>query len=302
MQVSTSTFFRNQSEQLQTLQTESANLQRKIATGKTIEGPSDDPIAFSDIGRLLNQIDNIDQFKRNITSANARLSTEETVLSQITTTVTRMQELAIYALSDTVNATDRKAMAHEVALLRDMLVDLANTKDPNGASLFGGFRNGDPTFIKDVSGKVDYVGDDSTIYTTIGNGIDVSVSSSGEDTFMRIPTKRAPRGESLFTIVQDMLQSLENGAAPNGSRDNLADALNHFTFRQTITGTRLSRLESQNNALDSNALSAKTILSQVQDTNIEDAVTQLKQKLLSLEAGQASFVKISELSLFNYLR
>jgi flagellar hook-associated protein 3 FlgL len=302
MQVSTSTFYRTQSEQLQNLQTESANLQKTIATGKNIEGPSEDPIAFSDIARMLNQLDNIEQYKRNITSASARLNMEENVLSQVTNTVTRMQELAIYALNDTLNSGDRKAMAHEVSLLRDMLVDLANTKDPNGAALFGGFRDTDQTFVKDVSGEVEYQGDDSVIYTTIGTEIDVSISSSGLDTFMRIPTRRAPTGEPLFKIVQDMLTDLENGNPPNGARDNLADAMDHFTFRQTITGTRLSRLETQNISLDQDALSAKSILSQVQDTNIEEAVTKLKQRLLSLEAGQASFVKISELSLFNYLR
>jgi flagellar hook-associated protein 3 FlgL len=44
------------------------------------------------------------------------------------------------------------------------------------------------------------------------------------------------------------------------------------------------------------------MLSGVQDTDIERVVSELKQKLLSLEASQASFVKIAELSLFNYLR
>jgi flagellar hook-associated protein 3 FlgL len=302
MQVSTSTFFRTQSEQLQTIQTESGDLQKKIATGKMIEGPSDDPIAFSDIARMLNQIDNINQFQRNIMSANGRLSMEENALSQAVSTVTRIQELSIYALSDTVNSSDRKAIANEISLLRDMLIDLANTKDANGAALFGGYKNADPVFVKDVSGRVDYFGDDNSIYTTIGNGIEVSINSSGLDTFMRIPTGRRPDGESIFTIVQDMLTSLEAGNAPTSIKNGLTDAINHLTQRQTITGTKLSRLQSQSDSLEKDAASAKTLLSQVQDTNIEDAVTKLKQKLMSLEAGQASFVKIAELTLFNYLR
>lgn len=302
MQVSTSTFFRTQTEQLQNLQIESGELQKKIATGKALESPSEDPIAFSDIARMLNQIDNIDQFKRNITSANSRLNMEENILAQTVSTVTRIQELGVYALSDTVNSSDRKAIANEVSLLRDMLIDLANTKDANGAALFGGFRNSDPIFVKDVSGRVDYLGDDNSIYTTIGNGINVSINSSGVDTFMRIPTGRRPEGESVFTIVQDMLKDLEAGNAPTTIKNGLTDAINHLTQRQTITGTKLSRLQAQSDSLEKDAVSAKTILSQVQDTNIEDAVTKLKQKLMSLEAGQASFVKISELSLFNYLR
>lgn len=302
MQVSTSTFYRTQSEQLQNLQSDSANLQRTIATGKAIEGPSEDPIAFSDIARMHNQLNNIEQFKRNITSANARLNMEDNALSQAVLTITRIQELAVYALNDTVNSSDRKAIANEVALLQDMLVDLANTKDANGAALFGGYRNADPVFIKDVSGNVEYFGDDNTIYATIGSGIEVSVSSSGLDTFMRIPTDREPEGESIFKIVQDTLEALQAGKAPTSVGDGLMNALDHLTQRQTITGTKLSRLQSQFDSLEKDAISAKSILSEVEDTNIEEAVIKLKQKLLSLEAGQSSFVKISELSLFNYLR
>ena len=60
MQVTTSQFFRSQSEQLQNLQTETVDLQQKIATGKAIEVASQDPIAFSDIGRMRGQIANIE--------------------------------------------------------------------------------------------------------------------------------------------------------------------------------------------------------------------------------------------------
>ena len=43
-------------------------------------------------------------------------------------------------------------------------------------------------------------------------------------------------------------------------------------------------------------------LSALEDTDITSAVSEMKQKMNTLEASQASFVKISQLSLFNYLK
>ena len=102
--------------------------------------------------------------------------------------------------------------------------------------------------------------------------------------------------------MKDTVDALQRGEAPLSIGKGLEEAIDHLTQRQTITGTKLSRLQSQEESLESFKLSAKSILSGIEDTNIEAVVTQLKQKLLSLEAAQASFVKITEQSLFNYLR
>jgi len=302
MQVSTSQFFRNQTEQLQNLQGDTIELQQKIGTGKAIEVASQDPVSFSDIGRMRGQIANIEQYSRNILRANEKLIIEDNVLTQAVTSMIRIQELAIYASNDTLNAGDRKAISTEVALLQDMLIDLANTKDATGSSLFGGYVSRDALFQKDLEGNVQYFGDDNEIFSAIGDSIKININSSGTDTFMRIPTTRSPSGESLFQIVRDTIDALQRGEAPLSIGKGLEEAIDHLTQRQTITGTKLARLQSQEESLEAFNFSAKSILSGIEDTNIEDVVSRLKQKLLSLEAAQASFVKITEQSLFNYLR
>jgi flagellar hook-associated protein 3 FlgL len=44
------------------------------------------------------------------------------------------------------------------------------------------------------------------------------------------------------------------------------------------------------------------LLSNAEDLDYATAVTKLSAQMLSLEAAQASFAKISQLNLFNYLR
>jgi flagellar hook-associated protein 3 FlgL len=46
----------------------------------------------------------------------------------------------------------------------------------------------------------------------------------------------------------------------------------------------------------------KELLSNAEDLDYATAVTELSAELLSLEAAQSSFAKISQLSLFNYIR
>jgi hypothetical protein len=56
MQVSTSTFFRRQTDTMSDLKTESAQLQQKIATGKKLALPSDEPVAFSEVSVLKSRL------------------------------------------------------------------------------------------------------------------------------------------------------------------------------------------------------------------------------------------------------
>jgi flagellar hook-associated protein 3 FlgL len=60
--------------------------------------------------------------------------------------------------------------------------------------------------------------------------------------------------------------------------------------------------DSQRDILADAKLRYKALLSNTEDLDYASAVTQLSAELLSLEAAQSSFAKISQLSLFNYIR
>ena len=46
----------------------------------------------------------------------------------------------------------------------------------------------------------------------------------------------------------------------------------------------------------------KTLLSDEEDVDFTETITQMNKDMLSLQAGQTAFAKIAELSLFNYIR
>ena len=67
-------------------------------------------------------------------------------------------------------------------------------------------------------------------------------------------------------------------------------------------GNRMNTVDSQRDVLADTKLRYQELLSNAEDLDYATAVTQLSAELLSLEAAQASFAKISQLNLFNYLR
>ncbi len=300
MQISTSTFFRQQSENITDLKTQTAQLEEKIATGKQVTKPSDDPVAFSAISILKARQARLEQYDKTAQSLTQRLSTEDSVLTQVTNILTRVKELTIQASNDTNSATDRKAIGAEVTSLNAELVSLANTKTGDGSYLFSGYLADQQPFSTS-SGLTTYHGDTGRLSLTVADDTEMEVSSSGHEVFMAVKTG-GNTAKSVFEIVQTITNKLSAGESPSGSLNDLQAAADHVNGFHAINGARLARVNSTTDALTSDMLSTKTRLSSLEDTDVEKAITELKQKMTSLDAAQSSFVRVSELSLFNYLK
>ena len=81
------------------------------------------------------------------------------------------------------------------------------------------------------------------------------------------------------------------------------DALqNGVTLSLAQVGTDMTVADTQTAVLDETRLNLKTTLSSIQDLDYATAITQMNKQMLSLEAAQSSFGKISKLSLFDYIR
>lgn len=300
MQISTNSYFRQNTENFQDLKTQAAKLQEQISTGKKINAASDDPVAFSDLALLKARDLRLAQYKRNIDVARQTLTLEDSALKQASNLLTRMKELAIQGSNDSLSAADRKLVGIEAKGLTDSLIDLANTKDSNGLPIFGGFKSDNP-FQRQVDGSIVYQGDSNKTMQAVGDDAQVAVGFSGHEVFNRVAMGNGP-SKSVFEIVTAISDALANGKTPITPNDDIAKALDHIISQQAEVGSRLSLLDNAEQKLQDNQTATTAQISILQDTDIEKAVTELQKKLTTLEAAQTSFVKIAQLSLFNYLR
>jgi flagellar hook-associated protein 3 FlgL len=123
------------------------------------------------------------------------------------------------------------------------------------------------------------------------------------DTF----TVKASSGESLFTTLDNLISALQSGGgAPltnrlNAAMTNLDHALSNVSTIRASVGSRLKELDTAQSAGEDLSLQYQQTLSTLQDVDYAKVASELTQQQLSLQAAEQSFVKISSLSLFNYL-
>jgi flagellar hook-associated protein 3 FlgL len=160
--------------------------QQQVSTGKRILTPSDDPIAATKILQLQQDAALREQFGKNMTGAEGRLTLEETQLAGITDNLTRLKELTINAGGGSQTITDRQAIASEVRQILESTVDLMNGKDAGGEYLFGGFKGGTEPFQKNESGRYDYAGDEGQRFISIASSTTVATGDSGKDLFVDV--------------------------------------------------------------------------------------------------------------------
>ena len=310
MKVSTSVQFDRASTSMSNLQNELATSQAKISSQKQVLNPSDAPGQAANILRLHSIIDRQTTFGRTIESAQTRLNNEDSALSSANDAVIRIKELTIQASNGTMDSNSRQVIATEMSGLRDHLLSLANTTDTTGNYIFSGSKVRTPPFSADAAGVVGYKGDQTRMRVEIGEQRMVTINRPGTSAFVRVVRKEtdgSETGRGFFQAVDDLIAAVraQGSTGASGMQRGLGemDALQTgLNLAQADAGTDLNILDLQNNVLEDTKLNLKTVLSKSEDLDITAAITQMQKQLMSLQAAQSSFAKISELTLFSYLR
>ena len=121
--------------------------------------------------------------------------------------MTRITELATQARNPTYDSFSRRAILTEITELREVLVDLANTRDARGHSLFAGFKNEETAFVTNIDGKVEYKGDRGTHTVQISESMNVPTSLDGMTIFGRVETANGRR--DIFEIIDSVAASID---------------------------------------------------------------------------------------------
>lgn len=295
-----------------------ADVQQQIATGKKVLKPSDAPVAFARAATL-KRTEAMAQAQRSAMDAAAsRLSASEVALSGINDMLLRARELALAGANDSFNAVDRAAMAAEVRELLAGARALAETRGSDGEALFAGTGT-PPAYSDDGDGLAAWAGlglppEIATTGRRIAGGL------TGPEAFgVTAPLDPlAPPGDPALpppVRVRNLFDSLAHLAdtlldtRPAFFRAGMDEALralethgDRLSGGQAILGARLARLEAEAQRLDSNGLARKTDLSRLEDTDLAEAVARLDRLGVVLEAAQASFARVTRLSLWDQIR
>ena len=123
-------------------------------------------------------------------------------------------------------------------------------------------------------------------------------------TLTQEPRRALPERVEFFQSLQEVSQLLRNGSQDQiqGKLDHLDQMLDIVTLSLADIGSEMGSIEAEISINEDLKLQLETTLSGQEDLDFTSAITELQAKMMSLEAAQSSFAKISQLSVFDYIR
>ena len=306
MKVSTSLFFDRSVNQMVNGQSQLAKTQTRLSSGKEVVNPSDAPDKATAIQRLKSVLEKQESFSSNIEGAKNRLIAEETALKGVNDVLTRIKELSIQAANGTLGPRDKELVAIEVEGLTQDLLSLANTQDVNDNYVFSGSRVQVQPFQKHSSGDVTYFGDETRNEVQVSEQRYIRFNRTGTDVFGRVLRETNSGdtvGKGFFEALSDLASGIRNSntSAINQGIDDLDQASFNIAVATAQVGSEMASVETQREVNEETVLQLRTILSNIEDLDYSEAVTQMQKDMLALQATQSSFSQISNLTLFNYI-
>ncbi len=139
--------------------------------------------------------------------------------------------------------------------------------------------------------------------------ISISGTPAAGDKFVVNPASN----QDIFKTLDDMIRTLEGSVSASPATraafqnqmttigENLDQALDHLLSKQTSIGARRLELQSLTDVATDLNLQYKTDISGLQDLDYTQAISDMANQKMVLEAAQLSFKQVSQMSLFNYL-
>jgi flagellar hook-associated protein 3 FlgL len=283
--------------------------QQQLATGKKINRPSDDPTATDRAMLLRGTLKQQEQYQENIRDAGTWLTITDGSLDEAYSVMNRARELAVRGANDTNQDDERAAMAEEVKQLREQLQVIANG-EINGRFVFGGTKTiPQPTAVPPFSmpypdpvapaTEISYTGNDVLMDVEVVPGVTVPFNTSGAAAF-----GDPADPDRAFKVLEDLENVLRAGDSTQISDTvgRLDVAMGRVSTERAVVGARINRLDLLEERYADSAISYKERLSETEEPEFADVVSQLMQQEQVYQASLAASSRIIQPSLLDYLR
>jgi flagellar hook-associated protein 3 FlgL len=274
-------------------QEDTATLQ--LATGSRINKPSDDPAGAALMISNRDQTSQADSFLRSITSVNGLLHTADSTLSSVVTALQRAIALGTEGANGTLSDADRHDVAEELIGIQQQLIGLANTSY-QGEFIFSGTSTVQPFAANSSSSSgVSYLGNAGTNHVQVGSTYSLQVNLPGTQLFM------AP-GADVFQSISDLINALQTNSGISGAVTEVSDAFSYVTSQRVFYGNAINQLNAQQNYLNSEKVDLSTAANTISAADLAGTATTLSQAEVAVNAELAAMSRISQTTLFDYLK
>lgn len=185
MRISTSLIYDTNVATIGRQQVDQVQTQQQLSSGRRVVAPSDDPVASARALEVSQSIAHLAVQKENQGTAMDTLKTLDSQLGAIHDVLDYVRERTIQAGDASLSYTDRQTLATDIRAQFDSLLNLANSKDAQGESMFSGYKGDTQPFSGNLAG-ISYQGDQGVRTLLVSNSRQVPVSVNGNELFMNI--------------------------------------------------------------------------------------------------------------------
>src|SRR3954454_25269094 len=271
-------------------------IQQQISSGKQLSRPSDSPTGTVTSLQLRGEVRATQQYSRNADDGLGWLGTIQDKLQDTSTSIIRVRDLTVQALSGATNQQSQQALAVEIDNIRATLIGEANAKYM-GRPVFGGTTPNGAAY--DSSGA--YQGNDAPTTRTVGPNAKVRIAAPGREAS---GDERTSPDTQLFNVLDAISKAIKTGNSDdlNKGLANLDSA--HDLLKSTLSdvGARYNRVTQMKQSAEDHLLSVSSQLSDIEDVDLPKAIMELQIQQTSYQAALAATAKVIQPSLIDFLR
>lgn len=277
-----------------------AKVQEQIASNKQFVRASDNPSAAAASLTLRSSIEINQGYLDSSHVAMDWMSASDYAIRQMSDIGLRSKNLVLVGANDSKGPDERKVIGIELNEILKQAIDVANTSH-NDNYIFAGFKTTtkpfqgvDTTVPPDgMYDSITYSGDNGTIIRTLGLGQNITLNVNGSTSFTDFMN-------ALIAARDAMINN--DTAGISASIGTLKTALDKVTEAGVMNGARQNEITQLIDRTTSTQLELKGLLSQKEDINLAEAITNLNQQESVYQSVlQVSKRAISTLSLFDVL-
>ncbi|MFC5476756.1 flagellar hook-associated protein FlgL [Massilia suwonensis] len=303
MRIATAQYQSNMNKSLQLNQEHMSNLTQKMATGKRISVPSDDPVDSVRLSRLQREEAAITQYRDNIASIKIRLSKNEGYLGSMVNDISAGRDQIVWALDGSNTPDDLKAMVKPLEALRDGLLFSANSVDQEGRYVFSGTNTATAPIAYNAGAaagaRYSYAGNVNEQRVVVGNGLTQVANDN-----VKGMEKLLNRLDATIALLGGASLNVNDPATRSVLEDNLSgfdEALDLVSGKIAVLGGKQNILDT----LDANhgnvSLSNQMAITDIGQLDMGVAATELNGYSTALQATYKAYSRIGTLSLFSAL-
>lgn len=228
----------------------------KLSSGQRITRASDDAAGLAISENLKAEIRSLRQAKRNAGDAISLIQTAEGGLSEISSLIIRLRELAIQASSDTIGDTERGFTDIEFQKLKDEIDRISKVSEFNGTKLLDG----------------------------TGGLLEFQVGTNNDPILDRIRYD-GTENDSTLTSLGLVAEGILSKQSAQASLKKLDDALVQVNGVRANLGAQQNRLQSAINTISTSDENMSAANSRIRDVDIAAETAELTKNNILIQSG-----------------